>query len=115
MRLLTAEQMQKVDAETRARGGPGLALRARAGRGVAKGIMAAPGAGKVVVFVGSGNNGGDGLVVARLLVAAGWECSIHLLKTSDLTLDTAKNYAPRQESRPRVRHIAPGLEAAGVG
>jgi NAD(P)H-hydrate epimerase len=31
-------------------------------------------------------------VVARLLAAAGWECSIHLLKTTDLTPDTAKNY-----------------------
>ncbi|HXV13643.1 MAG TPA: NAD(P)H-hydrate dehydratase [Candidatus Krumholzibacteria bacterium] len=92
MRVLTSEQMQKVDAETIARVVPGIELMERAGRGVAKGIAARVERGKAVIFVGPGNNGGDGLVVARLLAAAGWECSIHLLKTTDLTPDTAKNY-----------------------
>lgn len=92
MHLLTAEQMQKVDAETIARVVPGIELMERAGRGVAKAISARVERGKAVIFVGPGNNGGDGLVVARLLAAAGWECSIHLLKTTDLTPDTAKNY-----------------------
>jgi ADP-dependent NAD(P)H-hydrate dehydratase / NAD(P)H-hydrate epimerase len=93
MRLLTAEQMQKVDAETIDRVCPGLELMERAGRGVAKAILARHAKpGKAVIFVGPGNNGGDGLVVARLLVEAGWQCSIHLLKTTELTADTAKNY-----------------------
>ena len=92
MRILTAEQMQKVDAETIARVVPGIELMERAGRGVAKLIAARAERGKAVIFAGPGNNGGDGLVVARLLVAAGWGCSIHLLKTTDLTPDTAKNY-----------------------
>ena len=84
--------MQQVDAETIARVVPGSELMERAGRGVAKLIAGRVERGKAVIFVGPGNNGGDGLVVARLLAAAGWECSIHLLKTSDLTPDTAKNY-----------------------
>ncbi len=93
MRVLTAEQMQKVDAETIAGGVPGLELMERAGAGVAKAILARHGKqGKAAIFVGPGNNGGDGLVVARLLVEAGWKCSIHLLKTTDLTPGTAKNY-----------------------
>ncbi|MCI0451178.1 MAG: NAD(P)H-hydrate dehydratase [Candidatus Latescibacteria bacterium] len=93
MRVLTSEQMQKVDAETIDRVCPGLELMERAGRGVAKAILARYGKkGKAVIFVGPGNNGGDGLVVARLLGEAGWQCSIHLLKTTDLTPDTAKNY-----------------------
>jgi len=93
MRVLTAEQMQKVDAETIARVVPGIDLMERAGRGVAKAILARYGKqGKACIFVGPGNNGGDGLVVARLLSEAGWTCSIHLLKTTDLTPDTAKNY-----------------------
>jgi NAD(P)H-hydrate epimerase len=101
MHILTAQQMQKVDAETIAHVVPGLELMERAGRGVAKTILAqyadSPLAGearpKVVIFVGSGNNGGDGLVVARLLVEAGWACSIHLLKPADqLSPDAAKNY-----------------------
>ncbi|HEU4928446.1 MAG TPA: NAD(P)H-hydrate dehydratase [Candidatus Krumholzibacteria bacterium] len=93
MRVLTAEQMQKVDAETIARVVPGIELMERAGRGVARAILARYGKqGKACIFVGPGNNGGDGLVVARLLCEAGWKCSVHLLKTDDLTPDTSKNY-----------------------
>ncbi len=93
MRVLTAEQMQKVDAETIARVVPGIELMERAGRGVAKAILARYGKqGKACIFVGPGNNGGDGLVVARLVCEAGWKCSVHVLKTTDLTPDTSKNY-----------------------
>ena len=100
MRVLTSTQMQKVDAETIAHVCPGLELMERAGRGVARTIIAgfaggnAPqGARKAVVFVGPGNNGGDGLVVARYLIEAGWSCSIHLLKpATELTPDTTKNH-----------------------
>ncbi len=93
MRVLTAEQMQKVDVETIARVVSGIELMERAGRGVAKAILGSFGPrGKACIFVGPGNNGGDGLVVARLLGEAGWKCSVHLLKTSELTLDTSKNY-----------------------
>jgi hydroxyethylthiazole kinase-like uncharacterized protein yjeF len=93
MRVLTAEQMQKVDADTIAGGVAGIELMERAGRGVAQAILARHGkSGKAAIFVGPGNNGGDGLVVARLLLEAGWKCSIHLLKSTDLTPDTATNY-----------------------
>jgi len=100
MRILTASQMQKVDEETIAHVVPGLELMERAGRGVARAIVAgfaqagpAPGPRKAVVFVGPGNNGGDGLVVARHLLEAGWSCSIHLLKpATELTPDTTKNH-----------------------
>ena len=99
MRVLTAAQMQEVDAETIARVCPGLELMERAGRGVAKAVLARHGTtgdgkgGKAAIFVGPGNNGGDGLVVARLLIEAGWRCSIHLLKAAaELTPDAAKNH-----------------------
>jgi NAD(P)H-hydrate epimerase len=91
--------MQEVDAETIARVCPGIELMERAGRGVAKAVLArgagtsGEGGGKAAIFVGPGNNGGDGLVVARLLIEAGWRCSIHLLKpAAELTPDSAKNY-----------------------
>jgi NAD(P)H-hydrate epimerase len=95
MHVLTNEQMQKVDAETIDSICPGLELMERAGRNVATFIRHKfePEAHKAVVFVGSGNNGGDGLVIARYLCEAGWKCSVHLLKPPDkLTPDAAKNY-----------------------
>lgn len=95
MHILNNEQMQKVDAETIARVCPGIELMERAGRGCAEVIRNHYGEdeGKVVIFAGSGNNGGDGLVIGRYLVASGWKCSVHLLKTLDeMTLDTRKNY-----------------------
>ncbi|HKW14641.1 MAG TPA: NAD(P)H-hydrate epimerase, partial [Candidatus Krumholzibacteria bacterium] len=94
-RVLTAEQMQRVDADTIAGGVPGVELMERAGRGVTSVILRtlACESGHAAIFVGSGNNGGDGLVVARLLMDAGWTCSIHLLKPgAQCTPDTATNY-----------------------
>ena len=100
MRILTATQMQRVDEETIAHVCPGLELMERAGRGVARAILAgfanasAPQSPrKAAIFVGPGNNGGDGLVVARYLLETGWACSIHLLKSvTELTPDTTKNH-----------------------
>ncbi len=101
MRILTAREMQEVDAETIAHVCPGIELMERAGRGVARTILAQyadaspadTGAPKAVIFVGPGNNGGDGLVIARYLLEAGWSCSIHLLKpTADFTPDASKNH-----------------------
>jgi hydroxyethylthiazole kinase-like uncharacterized protein yjeF len=95
MHVLTNEQMQNVDAETIDTTCPGIELMERAGRNVARFILHKfeSRAGKAVVFVGSGNNGGDGLVIARYLCEAGWKCSIHLLKPpGKFTPDASKNY-----------------------
>jgi hydroxyethylthiazole kinase-like uncharacterized protein yjeF len=95
MHVLTSEQMQKVDAETIDTVCPGVELMERAGRNVATFIRHKfePDASKAVIFVGSGNNGGDGLVIARYLCQAGWSCSVHLLKPPEkFTPDAAKNY-----------------------
>ncbi len=87
--------MQKVDADTIAGGVAGIELMERAGRGVADVILRTVSveSGHASIFMGPGNNGGDGLVVARLLMDAGWTCSIHLLKPGDdCTPDTVTNY-----------------------
>lgn len=95
LHVLTNEQMQGVDRETIDTICPGLELMERAGRNVAAFIRHTfePEARKAVVFTGPGNNGGDGLVIARQLCEAGWRCSVHLLKSPDkFTPDAAKNY-----------------------
>lgn len=42
-----------------------------------------PHAGEAIVFVGSGHNGGDALVVARLLMNSGWQVSVRLVTAED--------------------------------
>jgi NAD(P)H-hydrate epimerase len=79
-RVLTAEQMQKVDADTIAGGVPGIELMERAGRGVTHIIQARFAQGHAAVFVGPGNNGGDGLVVARCSSRRDGRASIHPAK-----------------------------------
>ncbi len=71
MKILTASEMQRIDRLTTERYGvPSLTLMENAGRGVVEFLVArlAPLAShRIVILCGKGNNGGDGLVVARLL------------------------------------------------
>ncbi len=68
--VLTAEQMREADRRTIAAGTPGAVLMERAGTRVVEVLereFAPLSEQRVVIFCGKGNNGGDGLVVARLL------------------------------------------------
>lgn len=71
MKALTAAEMREVDRLTTERYGiPSLQLMENAGRHVANAVLSefSPGAPqRVAVLCGKGNNGGDGLVAARLL------------------------------------------------
>ena len=97
MKIATAQEMQSID--RRAIQGlkiPGLDLMERAGRAVARVVQETLGtvAGrKVVAVCGSGNNGGDGFVVARVLKERGADAVVLLLAPRDaLTGDAAANY-----------------------
>ncbi len=75
--ILTVENMRKSDAATIAGGVPGRELMYRAGKGIFENVdWKAP----VAIIAGSGNNAGDGYVIAKLLKDADIECSIILLK-----------------------------------
>ena len=66
--VLTAEQMREADRRTIAAGTPGDVLMERAGTRVVEVLereFAPLAKQRVVIFCGKGNNGGDGLVVAR--------------------------------------------------
>ncbi len=81
MRILTAEAMREVDrAAIEDLGIPSLVLMENAAIGVVEALGQAFGdAESVAVFCGPGNNGGDGLAVARHLVVRGWEVRVFLV------------------------------------
>jgi NAD(P)H-hydrate epimerase len=75
--LYSAEEMRAAEA---AYSGPTLELTERAGKGVADELLRRfPDARRLAVWCGAGANGGDGLVVARELLAAGREPAVRLL------------------------------------
>ncbi len=86
MKILTAEEMGAVDRRTVELGVPAWTLMQHAGSAVARFCLRRfAGDGLVVVLVGRGNNGGDGMVAAHRLAEAGQSVRVALLGTaSDL-------------------------------
>jgi ADP-dependent NAD(P)H-hydrate dehydratase / NAD(P)H-hydrate epimerase len=85
MKILTAAEMGAVDRRTAEEFGvPVEVLMERAGGAVAAFCLRRyPAAARVVVLCGKGNNGGDGLVAARVLGAAGRTVQVLLLGHAD--------------------------------
>ena len=102
--LYTAAEMQAAEATYP---GPMLELMERAGAAVANCVLSRyPSAKRVSVWCGGGSNGGDGLVVARLLHEAGCEVEILLLA------DEGRLKGDAAENLRRAREL--GLRFVGV-
>jgi len=95
--------MRAVDAwAIEERGVPSLDLMERAGVGLARVTARAAGRGPVRVVVGKGNNGGDGLVVARLLREEGRDVDVLSVAPPDeLRGDAAANLERLPGASPR--------------
>src|SRR3954469_6169980 len=100
--LYEADEMRAVDKwAIEEQGVPSLDLMERAGIGLARIVADRARPGPVRIVVGKGNNGGDGLVVARLLREEGRE--VDVLSTGDpgeLKGDAKTNPAPRPGPPP---------------
>jgi hydroxyethylthiazole kinase-like uncharacterized protein yjeF len=99
MKILTAAEMREVDRRTIEAGIPGIVLMENAGHRVVEFLAErfAPLAGqRIVVLCGKGNNGGDGLVVARQLHTRFAPDALHVVLLADpaeLKGDAAANLA----------------------
>jgi NAD(P)H-hydrate epimerase len=112
MRYLTWEEARELDRRAEEEFGvPGVVLMENAGRGIAELIRSLGARGAVAVCCGKGNNGGDGLVVARHLANAG--LAVRVLLFADpgrLAGDARTNYRIVERMAAAVGPWAPALE-----
>lgn len=103
-------------------GVPTLLLMEAAGRGVieaSRRLVGQP-CPRVVIVAGKGNNGGDGLVAARLMLAAGWRVSVVLLaRDAEVTGDAAVNLQAARRAGVEIVNLdstaVPGLRGLLAG
>jgi ADP-dependent NAD(P)H-hydrate dehydratase / NAD(P)H-hydrate epimerase len=127
--LPDAETMRAIDRwAIEQRGVRGLDLMERAGAGVVRAVERLTADGPIAVLCGKGNNGGDGLVVARLLRDAGREVIVVCVAAPDEYSGDARANLERLPGNPPVRlsgerwepgadtsrHAAPGAGAVSA-
>lgn len=110
---LTPRQMAAVDGAATLAGLTGAALMESAGQSVAREIRRQfPKGRRVMILAGGGNNGGDGLVVARHLAEAGWTVSVELFVDPErLAGEAAAQWALVAPMHLPVRHVETAEEA----
>jgi hydroxyethylthiazole kinase-like uncharacterized protein yjeF len=117
MRVLTNESMRAVDrAAIEELGIPSLVLMENAARGVVDALGETfPGAGSAALFCGPGNNGGDGLAVARHLAVRGYEALIFLASFGrELSPDAAVQLAICRKMGLPIRELIGDIDIAAA-
>lgn len=102
MKLFLADEMHKLDAKAiKEIGMPELVLMENAGRGITEAVeeyLEEIEGRHIVILAGKGNNGGDGLVAARLLAKAGAEVTVVLAEAAEkLSASTFTEYQILQQ------------------
>ncbi len=108
MQILSTEQIKAWDAFTIANEPiESIELMERAASKCAEWILKNYQGGNFIIFCGKGNNGGDGLVIARLLSAAQAEVAVYILEFGFLgTADFQTNLARLHQSGVPIRFIS---------
>lgn len=93
MEYLESRLIRQIDAAAiQELGMAGLLLMENAARGACEVLEAVQPQGRIIIVSGHGNNGGDGLAMARLLAARGIDSEVHLVRAGkSLTEDTQSN------------------------
>jgi NAD(P)H-hydrate epimerase len=114
--LYAADEMRALDRwAIDHEGVPSLELMERAGGEVARAITELAPAGPVRIVCGRGNNGGDGLVVARLLRERGLEADALLLfDADDLSTDARANLERTEARRIEAGTLPEALSGSAV-
>jgi len=89
-------------------------LMERAGEGLAAVVARRAPAGRITIVCGKGNNGGDGLVAARLLRAAGRDVEVHLVWPAEWIGDEAQAQLKRLPGDKPIPFEAGRLNKANV-
>ena len=91
--VVTKTQMRDIERMANDSGLPYLQMMENAGKAAFDVLKARkPNLGRVAIFCGAGNNGGDGFVLARLLREAGVDVLIILAQGKPQTLDAGTNF-----------------------
>ena len=113
IKLVSGAQMGQIDRYAiEELGIAGVVLMEQAGRRVTEEILAAaPDLERVVVLAGTGNNGGDGFVISRLLIEHGIEVQTFLVgTTADITGDAEVNLNILEKLGHQVGEITTAAE-----
>ena len=93
MHTVTAAQMKQIEKNAFEQGMPYLQMMENAGTEAYQGIRQRyPKAQSIAIFIGKGNNGGDGSVIARLAAADGLKVTIILVEGRPVTHDALLNF-----------------------
>jgi ADP-dependent NAD(P)H-hydrate dehydratase / NAD(P)H-hydrate epimerase len=120
MKILTAAEMREVDRRTIEAGIPAIVLMENAGHRVVEFLASrfSPlGEQRIVVLCGKGNNGGDGLVIARQLHTRFRPASLHvvlLAEPAELKGDAAANLAMLRAAGGKVEPEIPAEARAAT-
>jgi NAD(P)H-hydrate epimerase len=113
--LWEAAEMRAADQHAIEQAGvPSLDLMERAGQGLARVVAEVAGDGPVRVVIGKGNNGGDGLVVARLLREDGHEVDVLAVGNPDDLQGDARDNLDRLPGPAPLDFSANALAGSGV-
>lgn len=105
MKIYTSEQMRHHEQLAVASGSSFAQLMENAGQSASEDLLSrCPYAGRVLIVCGKGNNGGDGLVMARWLHCHGWQVDIWLVAGHTLS-ELAENNRVQLIDLPNLHFI----------